>query len=118
MVKGVFKTARNAVGHRLVGQVPDGHPVLTWLVRHAPCPHNRYTPRGIGGADAVGPRRRKAIRDGCGGIWEIVMLLSEGTRKDKYWSFGAWLGPVTRTHGAYIGSLEGIVRGWAVKRIG
>lgn len=39
--RGLFRTARSALEHKIGGIVPDDHPILMWPVRHAACLHNR-----------------------------------------------------------------------------
>lgn len=61
IVQGLFRSTRSALEHRLGGALPDDHPVLTWMVRHVACLHNRYHVgnHGLSPSDRVTGRRSK-----------------------------------------------------------
>lgn len=41
-INGIFRIPRSVLENRIGKDIPDDHPVFTWLVRHAASLHNRY----------------------------------------------------------------------------
>lgn len=116
MSKGLYITMRSALEHRIGRALPDEHPAHTWMIRHAACLHNRYD-IGVDGRTpwerVAGKRNGAAVAE----FGEKVMFLTRRPNKENKWSFGTLLGLVTRTQETYIGSAEGVVRAWTIKRI-
>lgn len=64
-------------------------------------------------ARVVGKRSGAAVAE----FGERVMYMARGPNRDRRWSFGVWQGLVMRTREAYLGTPEGVVRAWTVKRL-
>lgn len=99
-------------------QVPDVHAVLTWLVRHTTCFHNRshMGPDGCTSWERVAGKRSGTAAAEVG---ERVMFMTRGPNKESQWSFGPsafglWL--ATRTQEECVGTPKGVSRAWAIKR--
>lgn len=115
-VKDMFKTPRRALQHRLGGQVPDDHPTLAWLLRHAACLRNSYHV----GQDGRMPWYRVAGKRSAAAVAEFnesVRLLTNGPNKEIQWSVSIWLGLVVRTRETYIGTPDGVVRALTIKSV-
>lgn len=86
------------------GLIPDDRPILAWLMRYTSTPWERV----------AGKRPSRAVAE----LGAKVMLMVEGPWKENQWSFGSWQRPAMRTHEAYHGTTDVVIRGWTNKRTG
>lgn len=96
--------------------LPDNHPILTRLVRHAACLHSRYHM----GQDRRTPWKWVAGRRAGTAVAESgdnAMCMTRAPNRDRQWPFGMRLGLATRTRESYLGAPKGVARAWTVKRI-
>lgn len=108
-IKGLYRTTRSALEHRIGQPLPDDRPVQTWMTRHAACLHNRCHVGQDGRTPwerVTGKRTGTAVAE----FDEKVMHLARGPNRERNGSFGTWLGLVTRTQGTFVGPPEGVVR--------
>lgn len=116
-ITGMVLTWRSALEGRISARVPDEHRLLSCLIRHAACLHNRYHV----GQDGRTPSERVAGRLSAAAVAEFgerVMSMVAAPNKDRQRSLGIWLGLVTRTQESLAGTPEGVIRTWTLKRIG
>ena len=103
-------------------KVECGDNITLWIIRWAAMVCSRYLV-GKDGRTAYERRRGRKCKDQIVAIGEKVWYkkVREGKeRKDKFeseWELGIWLGRSRNSNEAIIGTSEGVVRAFAVRRI-
>ncbi|CAK0837665.1 unnamed protein product, partial [Prorocentrum cordatum] len=117
-VKGVARSLRVALSLLHGTDIPNDHPVLTWLVAHAAGCINR----GKIGADGRTPRERhagKASRKVLPPVCEIIVFLQSARRDTEFegrWKIGVFLGVIKKSSEMFVGHDRRVVRARSIRR--
>ncbi|CAK0853831.1 unnamed protein product [Prorocentrum cordatum] len=117
-VKGVPRSLRVALSLLRGTDIPNDHPVLTWLVAHAAGCINR----GEIGADGRTPRERhkgKAFRKVPPHFGEIIVFPPSARRDAKFeerWEIGVFLGVIEKSSEMLVGYDGRVVRARSIRR--
>ncbi|CAK0865658.1 unnamed protein product, partial [Prorocentrum cordatum] len=117
-VKGASRSLRVALPLLRGTDIPNDHPVLTWLVAHAAGCINR----GKIGADGRTPRERhkgKAFRKVLPPFGEIIVFLPSARRDTKFeerWKIGVFLGAIEKSSEMLVGYDGSVVRARSIRR--
>ena len=111
LLKGSVRTLQLGLERQIRARIPVGHPIMSWLVRHAACVR---TLRMVG-ADGLSAYQRVKGRDTAGpkliGFGENCCFKTRSQEKHDgswIWSTGVWLGLENRSGQYVIWSTEGI----------
>ena len=119
VVKGLTRTLKARLETCLRTQIPDGHPILAWLVGHAAAMHRRYH-MGVDGKTAYerlsGRPCAAQVAEFGERIWYISLTRAGIQGNGENMSPGYYLGPVEGRNGACVAIREGILHARTIKR--
>jgi hypothetical protein len=120
-VRGLVKVLKDQLETKTALKIQPKHIILQWMVRWAAMMYSRFKV----GEDGKTPYERLKGRK-CNvevvPFGETVMykkLKESGQRKlalESAWELGVWLGHARRSNEVLIGTKEGVLKAWAIKR--
>ena len=99
--------------------LPPIHPIFVWLVRHAAWVHERFRRSRHDGRSAFARHMLREYPSQVVPFGETVIFRDTGPIKCKLrsnWNFGEWLGRDSQDDMHILGTRQGIVKAWSVKR--
>ena len=121
-IRGIAKVLKDQIERRTQMKIEAEHPVMQWMVRWAAMLHNRYQ-KGEDGRTAYQRQKGRTCQIEVVPFGEKVLykkLKKEEERKravESDWETGVWLGHSRASSEVLIGTKDGVVRAWAVKRL-
>ncbi len=121
LVQAMARSLKLALEARIGAEIPEEHPIIPWVIRHAAQVINRHRI----GEDGLTRHRRlkgknfdKEVAEIGESVW-FLYLKSKGRNKMRSrWSSGLWLGIRDESGEAIIGTDEGVMKCRTIKRKG
>ena len=120
-LRGYLKVFKDMIEDRAGVKLDTGAVILQWLVRWVAMLHSRFR-RGPDGKTAYEKQMGRACKVEVVPFGETVMykrLEESGRKKNKLessWEHGVWLGHARGSNESLVGTADGVVRAWAIKR--
>jgi len=120
-VRGFTRVLKEQIEENIDKELAPGDPIVQWMVRWAAMLCSRYLV-GKDGRTAYERRRGRKCRVPALPFGEKVWykeLRASSERKNKFdseWKEGLWLGHARKSNEVVIGTYDGVVRAWAIRR--
>ena len=121
-VRGLVKVMKDQMEDKAQVKIGESDEIMHWLVRWAAMVHSRFQ-KGTDGKTAYERQKGRKCKTEAVPFGEKVMYkkLKESGEKKKVledkWDEGVWLGHSRHSPEIMIGTRDGVVRAWAVKRL-
>ena len=120
-LRGYVKVFKDVLEKKTGEKIPTDAAILQWLVRWAAMLHSRFR-LGTDGKTAYERQKGRKCRAEVVPFGEVVhyrKLEDDGRKKklDSPWEEGVWLGHARGSNETLVGTREGVVRAWAIKRM-
>ena len=118
-VREYARVYKDQLEDRIQGIIEPGDPIMQWIIRWAGMVISRYVV-GPDGKTAYERIRGRKCRTDVVKIGEKVLYrklkAARGGKVESDWEEGVWLGHNNRSSQVVIGTQDGVVAAWAVKR--
>ena len=118
-VRGYVRVFKDMLESKAGQKIPTDAVILQWLVRWAAMLHSRYRV-GADGKTAYERQRGRKCKQEVVPFGEKVYyrkLDQDGKKLESDWEQGVWLGHARVSNEVLIGTRNGVVRAWAIKRV-